>query len=75
MQNTEGAILHSYFATVGFYKFIGEQSFIETSTLVKYVKGTKVNVDINLRGQISEVIWLGVGYLTAQFVYTEINFY
>jgi type IX secretion system PorP/SprF family membrane protein len=63
-----------YFATAGFYKFIGEQSFIETSTWVKYVKGSKVNVDINLRGQISEVIWLGVGYSTAQFVHTEIGF-
>jgi Type IX secretion system membrane protein PorP/SprF len=31
-------------------------------------------VDINLRGQTSEVIWLGVGYSTAQFVYTEIGF-
>jgi type IX secretion system PorP/SprF family membrane protein len=63
-----------YFGTLGFYKFIGAQSFIEASTWVKYVKGSKVNVDLNLRGQISEFIWLGAGYSTAGFVHTEIGF-
>jgi type IX secretion system PorP/SprF family membrane protein len=63
-----------YFATAGYYMFIGEQSFIEASTWVKYVKGSEVNVDVNLRGQISEFIWLGVGYSTARFVHTEVGF-
>jgi hypothetical protein len=63
-----------YFATAGYYKFIGEQSFIEASTWVKYVKGAPINLDVNLRGQISEFIWLGAGYSTARFVHTEVGF-
>lgn len=62
-----------YFGTVGFYKFIGEQSFVETSTWIKYVQGSKVNVDANIRGQISKVLWLGLGYSTSQFIHAELG--
>jgi type IX secretion system PorP/SprF family membrane protein len=63
-----------YFGTLGFYKFIGEQSFVEASTWIKYVQGSKINLDFNLRGQISEIIWLGAGYSTAKYVHIEFGF-
>ncbi|NUO02747.1 MAG: type IX secretion system membrane protein PorP/SprF, partial [Saprospiraceae bacterium] len=38
-----------------------ETSFIEPSLWVKYVPGAPLNLDLNARCQISELVWAGTG--------------
>lgn len=53
------------FAVVGGYwstPWLGnETSFVEPSIWVKYAANAPLNVDLNLRAQVSELIWAGVG--------------
>ncbi len=54
------------YAVVGGYwdaTWIGnETSFIEPSLWVKYVPGAPINIDLNARCQISELVWAGTGF-------------
>jgi len=38
-----------------------ETSFLEPSVWVKYASNAPVNVDLNLRAQVSELVWVGTG--------------
>lgn len=55
------AILGGYFQT----EWLGnETSFLEPSLWVKYVPGAPLHVDANVRWQISDLVWTGVGFGT-----------
>lgn len=57
-------IPHVYAVAGGYWStpWIGnETSFIEPSVWVKYVAGSPLDVDLNLRCQISELVWAGTG--------------
>jgi type IX secretion system PorP/SprF family membrane protein len=62
------------FATLGFYKFVGDDGFIEPSVLFKYVPNAPMNVDVNVRYQIPGSIWVGAGVSTARAVHLETGF-
>lgn len=50
-----------YYAQAGWYHFLGEGTFLEPSVWLKYVPNTPFNADINLRFQLSNSFWAGVG--------------
>lgn len=50
-----------YYGVAGAYLFVGNSSYIEPSIWVRYVDGAPINVDMNIRFQADDIIWLGVG--------------
>jgi type IX secretion system PorP/SprF family membrane protein len=50
-----------YFANVGWYHFINDNSFIEPSAWVKYTPDVPFNIDLNVRYQMASSLWVGVG--------------
>lgn len=57
-------IPHIYMVLGGYWDatWLGNStSFIEPSLWVKYVPGGTVNVDVNVRVQMSEIVWAGAG--------------
>ncbi len=66
--------LQHYYMTVGLYKFFKEDGFLEPSVWIKYVPNTPVNVDINLRYQMAQNFWLGLGGSTARTMHIEGGF-
>lgn len=65
-------IYHAY-ANVGFIKFFRNEGFIEPSAWVKYAPNSPVNVDFNLRYQMKNNFWIGVGAATAGTSHLEIG--
>ena len=50
-----------FFGNVGWYHFVGDNSFIEPSAYVKYAPNVPLNIDLNVRYQMASSLWLGVG--------------
>lgn len=64
-------VQHIY-GTLGFYKFTnGGDGFIEPSVLFKYAPNAPLNVDVNLRYQIPNSLWVGAGMSSARAVHLE----
>ena len=58
---------HVYAVVGGYWStpWLGnETSFLEPSAWVKYVPNSPLNIDLNLRAQISELVWAGTGVNT-----------
>jgi len=51
-----------YYGLIGYYKSLGDATFLEPSIWISYLKGGTVQIDANLRYQMSEFLWLGFGY-------------
>lgn len=66
-------VRHLY-GTMGFYKFVGDDGFLEPSVLVKYVPNAPVNVDVNVRYQMPANLWVGAGVSSARAVHLETGF-
>ncbi len=60
-----------FYGTVGLYKYLNDDSFLEPSVWVKYAPNAPVNVDVNLRYQLSFNFWVGAGYSTANAMHLE----
>lgn len=63
-----------YYALAGMYKYFSDDSFIEPSIWFRYVSGTPVNVDFNLRYQMASNFWIGVGAATSGNAHIETGF-
>ncbi len=63
-----------FYGTMGFYKFVGDEGFLEPSVLVKYVPNAPVNVDVNVRYQMPANLWVGAGVSSARAVHLETGF-
>ncbi|MCB0521644.1 MAG: PorP/SprF family type IX secretion system membrane protein [Saprospiraceae bacterium] len=63
-----------YYAMIGMYKFFSDRGFIEPSIWVKYVHNTPINIDFNLRYQLAQNFWVGVGGATAKTMHVELGF-
>ncbi len=66
--------IQHYYGTVGYYKRTSENSFVELSSWIKYTSGAPINVDFNLRYQISTNFWFGGGFSTAKAFNAEAGF-
>ena len=66
-------VQHIY-GSFGFYKFVGDDGFIEPSVLFKYVPNAPLNVDVNLRYQIPGSLWIGAGASSAKAIHLETGF-
>ncbi len=66
-------VQHMY-AVVGLYKFLRDESFLEPSLWVKYAPNAPVNLDFNLRYQMAENFWIGLGGATSQTMHLEAGF-
>lgn len=53
--------IQHFYGVLGYYKFLNEDSFLEPSMWVRYVPGAPVSVDLNLRFQLSQNLWIGTG--------------
>jgi type IX secretion system PorP/SprF family membrane protein len=63
--------LQHYYGQVGFYHFLSAESFIEVSSWWRYVKNVPLDVDVNVRYQMQEYLWLGVGFSTSKILHAE----
>ena len=63
-----------YYGTVGFYKFVGDRSFWEVSSWIKYVPNTPLQIDINARYRLKGAFWAGLGLSTAKNVHIETGY-
>lgn len=63
-----------YYANAGLYHFFSDFSFIESSVWVKYVPNAPVNADLNIRYQINEFFWLGIGASSQANLHAETGF-
>jgi len=62
--------IQHYYATLGLYKYIDE-GFLEPSVWVKYTPNAPLNIDFNLRYQMSGNFWVGAGGSTSGTVHLE----
>lgn len=62
-----------YYAMIGLYKFFGDDGFIEPSIWVKYAPNAPVNIDFNLRYQLAQNFWVGLGGATAKTMHVEMG--
>ncbi len=60
-----------FYGMLGFYKFFKDEGFLEPSVWVKYAPNVPVNVDINLRYQMAQNFWIGVGGATSSTMHIE----
>lgn len=54
-----------FYAVLGYYKYLGRRSnnvFLEPSAWVRYVPNAPMEMDFNLRFQMSALFWIGSGY-------------
>ena len=66
--------LQHYYAMIGLYKFFRDEGFLEPSVWIKYVPNTPINVDVNLRYQLAQNFWLGLGGSSSQSMHIEGGF-
>lgn len=60
-----------FFAVLGYYKYLNEDSFIEPSIWAKSVPNAPLNFDFNVRFQYSNIFWIGTGFSTNDSVLFE----
>lgn len=60
-----------FYALLGYHKRINQSSFIEASTWAKYVPNVPVNIDLNIRYQFTNALWIGTGGSTAGSIHLE----
>ena len=65
--------LPHYYAMFGYYRHLGDDSFIESSVWFRYVKNVPINADIKCRYQMNSFISMGLGYSTNKSVHAEIG--
>jgi type IX secretion system PorP/SprF family membrane protein len=63
--------IQHYYGQIGFYHFLTAESFFEVSSWLRYVKNVPFDADFNLRYQMQEYVWLGVGFSTSKILHTE----
>lgn len=52
------------FGNIGYTKYYDNDSYLEISTLIRYVTGSKFHSDVNLKYKLNESLWLGFGVAT-----------
>lgn len=65
--------LQHFYGHIGLYKFFRDEGFLEPSIWVKYVPNVPVNVDFNLRYQMAQNFWVGIGGATSQAMHIEMG--
>jgi len=74
-KNTSGDFqlerIRHYYGLAGYYKNLGDLSFVEGSVWIKYVPNSPLNVDFNIRYQLEGVVWIGTGLSTARVFHLE----
>lgn len=60
-----------FYGLAGYIKYLNDYSFIETSAWVKYVQNIPINVDLNLKYQLDQTLWLGLGMSSAKILHLE----
>lgn len=60
-----------YYATIGWYHFLDNDSYLEPTAWVRYVPNAPVSVDINLRYNIGGTFYVGTGASTSGTVHAE----
>ena len=63
--------IQHYYAMVGLYKFLPDDGFLEPSVWLKYAPNVPMNIDVNLRYQMAQNFWLGLGGSTSQSMHIE----
>lgn len=67
--------IQHYFANVGYYKYLENDSFVEFSSWIKYTGGRKtVHGDFNIRGSFNDIFWIGTGISTTGNLHLEAGF-
>lgn len=60
-----------FYAQAGFYHFLSDESFIEPSLWIKYVPNAPLNIDLNIRYQLSDSFWFGAGVSSQANIHAE----
>ncbi|MEP7267183.1 MAG: PorP/SprF family type IX secretion system membrane protein, partial [Saprospiraceae bacterium] len=64
------AVPHFY-GLAGYIKYLNDYSFLETTSWIKYVQNTPINVDLNLKYQLDQTLWLGFGLSSTKIFHAE----
>lgn len=64
------AIPH-YYGMIGYIKYLNDYSFLEPSAIVRYAQNIPVHVDLSLKYQLDQTLWLGVGASSSKVVHME----
>jgi type IX secretion system PorP/SprF family membrane protein len=59
------------YAMLGMYKFFRNDSYLEPSVWFKYTQNAPVNVDFNLRYQMPQNFWIGIGGASSKTLHIE----
>lgn len=54
------------FGTLGYIKYLNDYSYLETTSWIKYVKSTPTTLDLNVKYQMDQNIWIGAGASTTK---------
>ncbi len=60
-----------YYAMLGLYKFFRNDGFVEPSVWVKYAPNASLNLDFNVKLQVSPNFYVGLGGSTANAIHLE----
>ena len=66
--------LPHFYGLAGYHKSLNEESYLETSVWVRYVKNVPVQADVNVQYQMSTAFSLGIGYSSNQTLHAEVGF-
>lgn len=64
-----------YYGLLGAMLYVSDYAFWEPSLWVKILPNQKTHADFNLRYQLRQPLWLGVGVSTQQTLHTEFGFH
>lgn len=65
-------IPHFYFVA-GYIKYLNDDAFLETTSWVKYVQGSSLGVDLNIKYQMDQSFWIGAGASKSKSIRFEIG--
>ncbi|MBK9932018.1 MAG: PorP/SprF family type IX secretion system membrane protein [Saprospiraceae bacterium] len=69
--NANITALPHYYGMVGYIKYLNDYSFLETTGWVRYIQNVPIHIDANLKYQLDQTLWLGVGASNSKVIHLE----
>lgn len=60
-----------FYGLFGYIKYLNDFSFIETNVWGRYVQNTPIHIDLNLKYQLDQTLWLGIGGSSSKVIHLE----
>jgi type IX secretion system PorP/SprF family membrane protein len=63
-----------FYGMLGLYKFFRDEGFLEPSVWFKFTPNAPMNIDLNLRYQMAQNFWIGIGGASSKTMHVEAGF-